>query len=130
MTEVPIYERCSTATKALLVVEDDSTAREGMAAVLHAGGYTVDTVPHGEAALTHLRKQKPDLILLDMLMPIMDGWKFLERFQRLDLDIPIIVITGSILTLDWAKQHGCAGFLRKPIDVPELLAEVNRCLPR
>lgn len=119
MTEAP------TGTKTLLVVEDDPIIREGVAVVLRDAGYNVATAIHG---MGYLRRQKPDLIILDMLLPVLDGWKFLERVRRLDLDVPILVMTATPLNPDWAKQSGCCGLIRKPVDAPELVAEVNRCL--
>jgi CheY-like chemotaxis protein len=87
--------------------------------------------PNGREALSLLRAVgAPDLILLDMLMPALDGWAFLHELQDRGPQhaIPIIVMTGTILTLEWALDHGCRGFLRKPFETDALLAEVKRCL--
>jgi CheY-like chemotaxis protein len=64
-----------------------------------------------------------------MLMPVLDGWHFLERLRQEDARPPVVVTTAaSILGRDWAEAHGCAGFVRKPVEAEELLEEVRRCL--
>jgi two-component system, chemotaxis family, chemotaxis protein CheY len=120
-----------SARKTLLVVEDETVAREGLAVILRQEGYEVILAANGEEALHRLRiRPEPDLIVLDMLMPVLDGWHFLRRLQREEGQptIPIIVTTGTSLTPEWAKDHGCQGFVRKPIELENLLAEISRCL--
>jgi CheY-like chemotaxis protein len=115
----------------LLVVEDNAVAREGLAVVLRREGFRVVPTADGEDALKQLRAgPRPDLILLDMLMPVLDGWHFLDWFRREGPwpPAPVVVVTGTNLTREWAKDHGCPGFIRKPIDAEQLLAEVRRCL--
>ncbi len=115
----------------LLVIDDDRLTREDLALLLHRAGYRVVAVPDGEKALRYLHDgRRPDLILLDMLMPGVDGWRFLEELRHWSrpLQVPIVVITGTILTPEWAAQNGCAGLLRKPFDLDELLEEITRCL--
>src|SRR5688572_25160603 len=116
--------------KTILLVEDLDDTRTTLTAILEWSGYRVVAVEHGQAALDVLDAgPAPDLILLDMLMPVLDGWHFLERVQRSPAPVPpIIVITATILTREWAESKGCAGFVRKPADPEELLAEVRRCL--
>jgi CheY-like chemotaxis protein len=118
------------APRTILLVEDNDVSREGVAVVLTRAGYRVVPAANGEEALRLLRAgPPPDLILLDMLMPVLDGWHFLERLRRETARPPIIVTTSAgVLSLEWAQDHGCAGFLRKPVDTDELLAEVRRCL--
>jgi CheY-like chemotaxis protein len=117
-------------TKTLLVVEDDSITREAVGAVLRREGYNVISAANGEEALDHLRSGlRLDLILLDMLMPVLDGWHFLQEIRAQGAPpIPIIVVTATILTRQWAEDHGCRGFVRKPIESDSLLAEIRRCL--
>ena len=110
-----------------MVVEDHRATRDAVAAILRSNGYAVMPVRDGARALTVLESIKPDLIFLDMLMPILDGWGFLERLKGTPHeDVPVVVTTGTILTHEWAGQHGCAGFLKKPVDDVELLAEYGR----
>jgi CheY-like chemotaxis protein len=118
------------ASRTLLVVEDNDVSREGLAVVLRRAGYRVLPAANGEEALRLLTEgPPPDLILLDMLMPVLDGWHFLDRLQRAGPHPPIIVTTAAgVLSREWAAAHGCAGFLRKPVGTEALLQEVSRCL--
>jgi CheY-like chemotaxis protein len=119
------------ADKTLLVVEDNEVAREGLASILSRHGYAVALAANGREALDYLAgNPAPALILLDMLMPVLDGWRFLEQLKlsgRLGTT-PVVVTTGTVLTREWAGDHGCAGFVKKPIEVEALLAEIRRCL--
>lgn len=117
--------------KKLLIVEDNALTRAELSSILRGEGYETVPVANGEEALQQLRKgSSPDLILLDMLMPVLDGWHFLRRIQNETSQptIPIIIITGTILSREWADTHGCAGFVRKPIERDLLLQEVERCV--
>ena len=116
--------------RTLLVVEDNDVSREGLAVVLRRAGYHVVPAANGEEALRLLRAgPPPDLILLDMLMPVLDGWHVLERLQQESTRPPVILTTAAgVLSREWAEAHGCAGFLRKPVETGQLLDEVRRCL--
>ena len=117
--------------KLLLLVEDDDTARNGLSALLLQAGYAVAAAANGQEAIDLLRNGPiPDLILLDMLMPVLDGWHFLRQLKALPFlaAVPIVVVTGTILTPEWADAHGCCGILHKPIDPEAMLEEVQRCV--
>jgi CheY-like chemotaxis protein len=115
----------------ILIVEDNELARANLTKILESAGYRTDAAVNGREALDYLEsKPSPDLILLDMLLPVLDGWRFLEELQRIKKPTaPIIVTTGTVLSRKWAEDHGCAGFVRKPIDVEKLLHEIQRCQP-
>src|SRR5947199_10854706 len=102
----------------ILIVEDQEVTREGLAAILGRAGYAVATAANGHDALTQLASgPPPDLILLDVFMPVMDGWQFLDRLRRQapPRPVPVVIATAAaILTREWALDHGCKGFLRKP----------------
>jgi two-component system, chemotaxis family, chemotaxis protein CheY len=118
--------------KTLLVVEDDTVSREKLAVVLRREGYGVALAQNGQEALDYLRDNPaPDLILLDMFMPVMDGWDLLRRVQEAETtaSIPIILNTAGVTARDWAMDHGCTGFVPKPIQIHNLLEEIGRCLP-
>ena len=120
-----------TAGKLLLLVEDDDAARGGLTALLLQTGYGVAPAANGREALDLLRNGPiPDLILLDMLMPVLDGWHLLRQLKAMPFlgTVPIIIITGTILTPEWGLAHGCAGILHKPVEPELLLQEVERCL--
>src|SRR5262249_26459317 len=115
--------------KKVLVVEDNAAAREAFALALRRAGYGVTTAADGESALGQLRGGlAPDLLVLDMLMPILDGWHLLDRLRAEWPALPVVVATATILTPEWAADNGCRGLLRKPIDSEALVAEVRRCL--
>jgi CheY-like chemotaxis protein len=117
--------------KTILVVEDNVIAREGLAVILRRRGYEVLLAEHGRHALDLLASGvAPDLMLLDMLMPVLDGWHFLEQLKQRPAgkSAPVVVTTGTILTREWAADHGCAGLLRKPIEADDLIAEIRRVL--
>jgi CheY-like chemotaxis protein len=117
-------------TKTLLLVEDDEIASAAVATLLSRHGYEVARAEDGKEALEYLEAHAPpDLILLDMFLPVLDGWRFLERLKgHPAAPVPVVVTTGSILTPEWAQDHGCAGFVKKPIEETVLLEEVRRCL--
>jgi CheY-like chemotaxis protein len=123
------------ANKTVLIVEDNTIAREGMAVVLRQAGYEVVTFPEGKEALDHLNNNpSPGVILLDMMIPYpgVDGWRFLERRKRMAGadNVPVIVTTGLGIAADeWAASLGACGLVRKPIEVAELLREIRKCLP-
>jgi CheY-like chemotaxis protein len=116
--------------KSLLVVEDSVLASAGMVALLGHFGYMVTAAGNGRIAEELLEAgPPPDAILLDMRLPEVDGWHFLEWLKDTPYrGIPVIVTTGTDLTPEWAAEHGCAGFLKKPFDEDDLLAELERVL--
>ena len=110
----------------ILVVDDDQGGLEALSDILEYEGYTVERAQNGLQALDHLQKSRPlpNLIILDLLMPVMDGWEFRTR-QKEDpalAEVPVLVITAisAIAGIDAAE------ILHKPIDVDALLRAVAR----
>jgi CheY-like chemotaxis protein len=112
-------------SKTILIVEDNAVTREGLAVILSRAGYATRTAKDGQEALDALARGAPDLMLLDMLLPVVDGWRILQRGAT---SVPVIVVTGTIVSREWAAEHGASGFLKKPVEEAELLAEVRRVL--
>ncbi len=121
----------SSLNKTILVVDDDASTRDWLIGVLTGHGYRALSAAHGDEALRYLQANPlPDLMLLDMLMPNLDGWELLAHCQDDEClaRLRVLIMTGTVLSREWAQSHGCVGFLRKPFEVEELLGEVRRCL--
>jgi CheY-like chemotaxis protein len=113
--------------RAVLVIEDDPGLRSLFAQVLIDQGYAVETAGHGLAGLERLASRRPDLILLDMMMPVMDGHAFREA-QLSDpkwSGIPVIVISATNEFLQEDETLGAKAILGKPFDFDELLSLVE-----
>ena len=114
----------------MLVVEDDEAIRRLVTMTLFEEGYEVLSASNGAIALEHSRQHAPDVVLLDMNMPIMDGW---ECFRRLregpGPHPPVIVMTAATSAQARAEQLGADDHLGKPFDIDDLLRVVERNLP-
>jgi two-component system, cell cycle response regulator DivK len=116
----------------VLVVEDYQDAREMYAAYLQFSGYRVAEAANGIEALEKTRELMPDIILMDLALPKMDGW---EATRRLKADeqtrhIPIVALTGHALAghAEGARQAGCDAFVTKPCLPDALVTEIQRML--
>ena len=113
----------------LLVVDDDPTIREMLDMVLVSEGYEVVTAPHGAAALRLLDQIHPDVIVLDMKMPVMDGWQFLRQYrQRPDPKAPVVVLTAAQDDKRRAADVGANAYLAKPFAIDDLIRTLDECM--
>lgn len=113
----------------ILVVDDDEAIRTVVSLVLTDEGYDVVTAEHGRAALDRLATVRPDLILLDMRMPIMDGWELARVYRAAPGPrASIVVLTAAHDAATRAAQIDAAGYLAKPFALDDLLAVVNKHL--
>ena len=115
----------------ILVVEDDVAIRTLVSEVLRDDGYEVSEASNGVEALAALTDRRPDLIVLDLMMPVMDGWTFVEecRRNRACDELPIVVTSASHdlpRTAERLRSFGVRTCLAKPFDVDGLLALVER----
>jgi CheY-like chemotaxis protein len=110
----------------ILVVDDDPAILRTVVDILMDEGYAVVTAANGAEALAALDSSEPASILLDMRMPVMDGWQFARELRALGRAIPIIVMTAAQDARQWAREIGAAGCVAKPFDMLELLAVVER----
>jgi CheY-like chemotaxis protein len=122
-------------TKAyVLLAEDEPTNQYVFKAILESGGYEVAMVENGKLALDEAHRRRPDIILLDMMMPVMDGYKAAGEMIRDDYfdGIPILALTAQAMKGDAEKTHraGCDDYMSKPIRRAELLEKVGEWLER
>ena len=97
--------------------------------VLDSEGYEVVMAPHGLAAFELLDQFRPNVILLDMKMPIMDGWEFLERYrQRPGAKVPVVVLTAAQDDARRAGEVGADAYVAKPFVIDDLIRVLNRCI--
>ncbi len=113
-------------TPRVLVVEDDATLRESICTVLNDAGFTSWPAENGEVALERARTERPCVILLDLMMPIMNGWEFrTEQLRDPALSsIPVVIMTADGRAVEKAKTLR-ADYLKKPIHVETLLELVR-----
>jgi len=122
----PLPERNVEIRKRVLIAEDDALVRGSLAAVLEYEGFIVEHAQDGVQALARASAQPPDLVLLDLNMPRMDGW---EAFARLDQShplVPVIVITARPHQYEEAVRLGVDAFMEKPLNIPILVRTVKR----
>jgi DNA-binding response OmpR family regulator len=110
----------------VLVVEDDRFIRESISAALEAWGYAVTTAGDGAAALAVVSAALPRLVILDMRLPVLDGWAFARAVQEQGLPVRILAMTASGDVEQVAREIGAAGWLGKPFGIKALIAEVQR----
>ena len=114
----------------ILIVDDSSMSRRIVRGILESADYEVSEAADGMAALERYSLEKPDLVVLDMVMGGMYGLDVLQKLREIDGQAKIIVATADIQqsTLEMTKQAGSRGFLTKPIKKEELLSLVNTVL--
>ena len=111
----------------ILVVDDDPDILDALSEILEAEGYEVDRARHGQEALARVDRRRPDLILLDLMMPVMDGWEFAHALRRREdgAQIPVVVLSADRQAGAKARVVGARGFLAKPFELNELLRVVG-----
>jgi DNA-binding response OmpR family regulator len=118
-------------SESVLVVDDDGDVRALVAELLSRAGYRVSQAENGREALKTLYDERPDLIVLDVSMPELDGWGTLERIRELS-DVPVMMLTalGAELEKVRALRAGADDYMTKPFGRQELLARVENLLRR
>lgn len=116
----------------ILVVDDDKNTRRLLQAVLESEGYQVFTAENGEVALEVMDKQHIDLVVLDIMMPKMDGYEFTSTLRECNNNLPILMVSAKQLPSD--KKHGFLvgtdDYMTKPIDEEEMLWRIKALLRR
>ena len=117
----------------LLLVEDNEEGRDGLSRHLRRKGYEVLLAVDGRQGLDVARGEAPDLILMDMSLPVLDGWEAtrLLKSNPATKSIPVIALTAHAMAEDRDKAiaAGCDDYDTKPIDLPRLLAKIKKLLP-
>jgi len=120
------------ATKKILIVEDNTDSRELVLKVLKNRGYLLMEAADGEDALLKATEQLPDLILMDISIPKIDGFEVTRRLKEMEnfKDIPIIALTAHAMKGDREKalEAGCDGYISKPINVRQLPDQIQAFL--
>jgi response regulator RpfG family c-di-GMP phosphodiesterase len=114
----------------ILVVDDEEAIREVVSTMLESKGYRCSVAQNGRAAQDHIKRETPDLILSDMIMPEMDGIKLLEWMRQYDPDVPVIMVTAihDISTALEAIRRGAYDYILKPFEKDQLFLGVGRAL--
>lgn len=116
----------------ILIAEDDESVREFLDAGLRGAGHRTLLAADGADVLTHLAGPVPDLILMDLHMPVMDGLQVLRRLRDKGVwpEVPVLFLTASGATDDMveARRLGARGYLVKPVRLPQLVQRVGRVL--
>ena len=110
----------------VVVVDDDPGIREVVRDTLEEEGYEVDEATNGQEALSHIATTSPDLVLLDLNMPLMSGWQLQKQLRVLEVVAPVVFMTAGNHAQAEAEQHQAAGYLAKPFHLDELVEVVER----
>ena len=110
----------------ILVVDDDASILATIVSILEFENYPVATAVNGADALQVLDQVQPWLVLLDMRMPVLDGWGFVHALRERAINVPILVMTAAQDSRRWAEEVGAAGYLAKPFNLIDLLDAVER----
>ena len=120
------YTRGEGNNDTVLVVDDDTSILDTVTAILSGEGYEVVSAASGQEALAAVARKQPVVILLDMRMPVMDGWAVARALRQQGMSVPIVVMTAAESAKRWADEVGAEGYLAKPFGLDDLLAAVER----
>lgn len=113
----------------VLVVDDDANIPEMLDMVLTSEGFEVIPAAHGAAALALLDRVRPHVILLDMKMPVMDGWELLRRYrQRPGEQVPVVVLSAAQDDTRRASDVGADAYIAKPFAIDDLIRVLDQCI--
>jgi CheY-like chemotaxis protein len=122
----------ASATERILVVDDDLDIRETLAQILEFEGFDVTCASNGREAIDRLKTVRPGLILLDLMMPVMNGYEFrqAQKAHPEIADIPVIILSADGNVQQKAEAAGVQAYLKKPIELDVLLSTIRQhCIP-
>ena len=118
----------------ILIVEDNELSRDMLSRRLTKRGYDVVVAAHGQEGVEKASAESPDLILMDLALPVLDGWEATRRIksERRTASIPVIGLSAHAMAEDAerARRVGCDDFDTKPVELPRLLGKIEALLRR
>ena len=128
--DAPANEASGEAT--ILVVDDSPTETHIIRGIVESGGYTVITAENGESGIEEAKRNQPDLILMDVVMPGLNGFQATRQLNKTPetSDIPVIMVTTKDQATDkaWAMRQGARDYVVKPVAAAELLGKIKTAL--
>jgi CheY-like chemotaxis protein len=122
--------KAALSKQRILVVDDEEGFRDGMADLLNMEGYEVSVARNAVEAIGVLPDFRPEVILLDLRMPLLDGEAFLRGIRGLPAtrEVPVVLISAKEELREIATRYGAAGYLSKPFEASQLLSMIERVL--
>ena len=120
------------SNKKILIVEDDENIRELLRLYLEREGYDISEAENGAIGLSKWKAENPDMMLLDVMMPVMDGWQVIREIRDSGSSMPVIMITAKGETMDKVSglELGADDYIVKPLEMREVVARVRAVLRR
>src|ERR1051325_10411664 len=109
----------------ILVVDDDPTILATVSEALDLEGFPVVTATNGAEALDEVDRHRPSLVLLDMRMPVLDGWGFMRAIREQGINLTVVVMTAAADASRWSREVGAQAVLAKPFELEELIRAVE-----
>jgi CheY-like chemotaxis protein len=114
-------------SRSILIVDDDPGIRQVLERVLEDEGFAVECATNGCQALDRIAAHPPDVVLLDLQMPVMSGWSVLRQLRRSSRRVPVVLMTAGYRAAGEAEQNDVAGYLAKPFDnLDQIVQAVER----
>lgn len=110
----------------MLVVDDQEAIRDTLQLALDDEGFTVECASNGREALAVMGRWKPDVILLDLMMPVMDGWAFCAEQKRTGDQTPIVLLSAAGGLQEHAQELCAAAFIPKPFDIDRVVSTIEQ----